>query len=119
MLTVWPARRGIADRIVPLVMGLLLLGFTIQQINGFPGYPDVPTGCDPFGYRRQAALFRAHGLGGLDTRLETPNARRLIDLMRASGEPADSWSQAVAPHCHHYKATSTGWCCNIRPERAS
>jgi hypothetical protein len=86
-----------------VAIGLLLLAFTIQQIHKFPSYPDAPVDCDRFGYERQAALFRAHGLAGLDTRLETPNARRLIEAMRASGRPVASWFQAVAPHCHHYK----------------
>jgi hypothetical protein len=103
LITVWPAPRGVADRVVPLLLGLLLLGFTIRQLQHQVEIGEAATGCDRFGYVRQAALFRAHGLAGLDTRLETPNSRRLIEAMRASGDPVETWNQAVAPHCHHYK----------------
>lgn len=99
-------RGGGIRRVGSLLIGLLLLGVTIQQIHKFPRYPDAPIDCDRFGYKRQAALFRAYGLAGLDTRLETSSARRLIDAMRASGRPVEAWFQAVAPHCHHYKAAS-------------
>jgi hypothetical protein len=82
----------------------MLLAVALWQIADIPGFADAAEGCDAFGYQRQAALFRSHGLQGLDTRLETPSSRRLIDGMLKSGQPAGDWYQAVAPHCHHYKA---------------
>jgi hypothetical protein len=105
--------------LVPVVIGLLLLGFTIQQIHKFPSYPDAPIDCDRFGYERQAALFRAHGLAGLDTRLETPSARRLIDAMRARAARSRAGSRRSRRTAITTSRPSTGWCCSTRPAPAS
>ena len=61
-------------------------------------------GCDSFGYARQAQLFREHGLiKGLDTRINAPDAQRLIDVARLNGGDRQGWQDLVAPLCHHYK----------------
>lgn len=83
---------------------LCLLAF--ESVGKIPGQVEFPTGCDPFGYTRQAQLFRDRGTAGFDTTLETPNSRRLIEIAKATGFPEDEWYQAVAPHCHHYKSRS-------------
>ncbi|MEW9834472.1 hypothetical protein [Mesorhizobium marinum] len=82
----------------------VLIGITFQGALRLPGVREAPLGCDDFGYHRQAALFRENGLRGFDTGLETPNSRRLIEIAKATGEKTSHWYQAVAPHCHHYRA---------------
>jgi hypothetical protein len=98
------------SRVNSLALGLLsvlaclgLLAFAIWQLADVPRFADAAEGCDAFGYQRQAALFRANGLQGLDTRLETPHSRRLIAGMLETELRVRDWYQAVAPHCHHYK----------------
>src|SRR4051812_17867677 len=40
---------------------------------------ELPYNCDPFGYSRQAELFRQHGtLAGLDTKIESEVADKII-----------------------------------------
>ena len=61
-------------------------------------------GCDSYGYARQAKLFREHGLiDGLDTRVNAPDAQRLVDVARLSDGDSQGWQDLVAPLCHHYK----------------
>jgi len=61
-------------------------------------------GCDPFGYLRMAKEVRRGAARGEypDYRLETLQARRLIEAMKVRGIPAKEWGEMVAPHAHHY-----------------
>ena len=79
---------------------------TWKNVEKIPEETEFYLGCDAFGYTRQAGLFREQGWKGFDTRLETPNSRRLIEIAKATGFPEWQWYQAVAPHCHHYKSMS-------------
>ena len=61
-------------------------------------------GCDAFGYMRQAELIRAHGLqSGLDTQLAAPEADFLKKIGREINPNPRTWSEMIAPHCHHYR----------------
>ena len=64
-------------------------------------------GCDSFGYARQAELIRDKGpIGGLDTKFDNQEARQLVRVARSVHADSSNWSEAIAPHCHHYeKAT--------------
>ncbi|MGX1305452.1 MFS family permease [Amorphus suaedae] len=69
-----------------------------------PATTDYAFGCDPFGYSRQAQLFRDEGLvDGLDTRMPDREAPFLIDLAPRVGIDAVRYSEMLAPHCHHYE----------------
>jgi hypothetical protein len=62
-----------------------------------------PRHCDPFGYARQAELFREQGpVRGLDTAIDAPQGQLLITLAKAAFPDNPAWFDAVAPHCHHY-----------------
>lgn len=87
-------------------------------------------GCDPFGYLRQASLFRALGpIKGLDTRIDDPDARFLIETAKSLSPSSESWGEAIAPHCHHYNEKTnavilqyppgTGFILSLFPKRAS
>ena len=118
----WGAGQIVA-RVAALVMLLLAMLGVIWMI---PLRTEIPWGCDDFGYMRQAELFRDKGLDGFDTRLQTPAERALVEVMRASGSETESWYQAVAPHCHHYRESTdrvilqyppgTGWLMSVFPQ---
>ncbi len=91
----------VTARVAALVLLVLVMLGNVWMLSM---RAEVPAGCDDFGYMRQAELFRDKGLDGFDTRLTTPAAEQLFKLMRDSGVPAEQWYQAVAPHCHHYRA---------------
>ena len=85
-------------------------------------------GCDSFGYARQAELFRHKGfIGGLDTKFSNDEAQQLIQVAYSIHPDSGNWSEAIAPHCHHYeKATGqiilqyppgTGMVLALFPER--
>jgi hypothetical protein len=97
---------GQGFRIHQLVLLVILICTVSYQTAALPTVQEAPLGCDDFGYQRQAALFRDGGLAGFDTRLETPSSRRLIEVAKATGEDARLWYQAVAPHCHYYRAAT-------------
>lgn len=80
-----------------------LASCAVLAFASFPGASNFAIGCDSFGYLRQAELFRARGvIAGLDTRIEAEEARFLVDTAKATGLPPSSWSEMIAPHCHHY-----------------
>ena len=90
-----------AIRFLAAALGLLIWG-TVQQ-------PDLfAAGCDPFGYARQAELFRQNDLiAGLDTRFDNVETRELINLARSidpNGNHGSAW--VIAPHCHHYNSAT-------------
>lgn len=87
-------------------------------------------GCNSFGYARQAELFRHEGLlKGLDTRVDAQEAQFLVDVAKTITADSRRWSEAVAPHCHHYNAAvdrvileyppGTGLILSIFPENVS
>ena len=66
-----------------------------------------PFGCDPFGYLRQANLFEKNGLkDGLSTEIKTLDSSLLTNIAAQINDDATSWSEMIAPHCHHYDTTS-------------
>ena len=85
-------------------------------------------GCDPFGYARQARLFRQaeHPLDGFNTDLQDDAYQHLKTWAQSTELNPKDWFQMVAPHCHHYRATSekliiqypfgTGWLMSLLPE---
>lgn len=102
----------------------LLIGVTWHQVDLYA------FGCDAFGYARQAELFRTEGLPrGLDTRIDAPEARFLIAAAQSITSDSAEWSEAVAPHCHHYNSATgriileyppgTGLILSIFPETVS
>ena len=77
----------------------LLVWTTARQVDLFA------FGCDGFGYARQAQLFRDKGLlRGLDTYVDAPEAGFIIGVAKSVSSNSAQWSEAVAPHCHHYVA---------------
>ena len=103
--SVWPAAAARIFLRIPnqaKLFGLILFGLFLwsakqpAQLYAF--------GCDSFGYARQAQLFRERGpIKGLDTRIDDPDALRLIDVARVVGGAPQDWRELVAPLCHHYK----------------
>ena len=85
-------------------------------------------GCDPFGYARQARLFRQadHPLDGFNTDLKDASYQDLKSWAQSTEMNPQGWYQMVAPHCHHYRPTSekliiqypfgTGWLMSLLPE---
>jgi MFS family permease len=88
-----------------LALVLLILAM-LGVIWMMPLRTEIPAGCDDFGYLRQAELFRAQGVDGFRTDLATPPVDWLISTMKDSKFDTSWWYQAVAPHCHHYRASS-------------
>ncbi|MGX1099005.1 hypothetical protein [Amorphus sp. MBR-141] len=69
-----------------------------------PAVTDYAFGCDPFGYSRQAQLFRDKGyVDGLDTRMPDREAPFLIEMAPRVGISAERLAEMMAPHCHHYE----------------
>ena len=50
------------------------------------------------------AIPRQRHLGGLDTRINNANAKFLINAAKATEKDSNKWYQAIAPHCHYYRA---------------
>lgn len=85
-------------------------------------------GCDPFGYARQARLFRQaeHPLDGFNTDLQDDAYQHLKRWAQSTKLNPKDWFQMVAPHCHHYRPSSekliiqypfgTGWLMSLLPE---
>ena len=85
-------------------------------------------GCDPFGYARQARLFRQanHPLDGFNTDLQDKAYQHLKRWAQSTELNQKDWFQMVAPHCHHYRPSSdkliiqypfgTGWLMSLFPE---
>jgi hypothetical protein len=91
-------RLGITAIFIAIALGLL---FRVTRGS----FDLFAFGCDDFAYARQAELLRANGLPtGLDTRVNAPEARFIIDVAASVSSDSTQWSEAVAPHCHHYNA---------------
>jgi len=79
------------------------------------------SGCDSFGYARQAQLFRKSNnfFSALDTSINTDVQSVLIDWGKNTSIKYKDWYQMVAPHAHHFRNNSqkvilqyppgTGW----------
>ena len=79
------------------------------------------SGCDSFGYARQAQLFRKSNnfFSALDTSINTDVQSVLIDWGKNTSIKYKDWYQMVAPHAHHFRNDSqkvilqyppgTGW----------
>lgn len=89
-----------------------------------------PVGCDPFGYVRQASLFQTKGLArGLDSAITNKEAQLLIETALNISSDVNTWSEMIAPHCHHYDAVTnkvilqyppgTGFVLSLMPEGKS
>jgi len=82
---------------------------------------DQVSGCDSFGYARQAQLFRKSNnfLSALDTSINTDIQSILINWGQNTSIKYKDWYQMVAPHAHHFRSDSqkvilqyppgTGW----------
>jgi len=97
-------------RALALVTGIVMLvigAAFIHHVNEQIGRDEAAFGCDQFGYLRQAQLFQEHPfLRALDTRLDGPIQRTLIEIGLASDFPVSEWRSGIAPHCHLYKSDS-------------
>ena len=58
-------------------------------------------GCDPFGYARQARLFRhaEHPLNGFNTDLRDDAYNHLKTWAQSTELSPKGWFQMIAPHC--------------------
>jgi hypothetical protein len=75
----------------------------ITCVNYITQWPEGPSGCDAFGYLRQAQLIRERGpVRGLDTAITKPVAEALVRAAKETGFPASAWYLAVAPGCTYY-----------------
>ena len=85
-------------------------------------HEDAPiSGCDSFGYARQAQLFRKSNnfFSALDTSINTDVQSVLNDWGKSTSIKYKDWYQMVAPHAHHFRNDSqkvilqyppgTGW----------
>jgi len=92
-------------RITVIGIGVIFAALVAVYVaSSRPSTPDYPFGCDEFGYARQQELFRNHGLlGGLDTRVDAPEARFLIETAKQAGLTANQFGEMIAPHCHHHE----------------
>ena len=106
----------------------LALGLFVWFMNSPAGL--LAIGCDPFGYARQARLFRKLGLfSGLDTKVVDPDSHFLIGVAKGLNPNSESWREAIAPHCHHYLDAvdavilqyppGTGFVLSLFPEKIS
>ena len=93
---------------VQRILDLSRLGLFLAVLVFIVGWAIAPQkdlrayACDPFGYLRQAQLFRDKGLiGGLDTRLLIPEANDLIAISKQIYIPPADGAEIVAPQCHH------------------
>lgn len=95
------------NRSIVALLGLaaVLVGLAVVYRGAQPpAVTDYAYGCDPFGYSRQARLFRENGyVDGLDTRMADPEARFLLDMAPTVGIGAERAAEMLAPHCHHYE----------------
>jgi len=88
-----------------LSLAVVLVGLAVIYRGARePAVTDYAFGCDPFGYSRQAELFRDRGyVDGLDTRMPDREAPFLLDLAPRVGVSAERAAEMLAPHCHHYE----------------
>lgn len=97
-------------RSVTALLGLaaVLVALAVVYLGAqAPAVTDYAYGCDPFGYSRQAQLFRDNGyVDGLDTRMPDREAPFLLDLAPRVGVSAARAAEMLAPHCHHYEPKS-------------
>ncbi len=82
---------------------------------------DLVSGCDSFGYARQAQLFRKSNnfVSALDTSINSDVQNVLNDWGKSTSSKYRDWFQMIAPHAHHFRNTSdkvilqyppgTGW----------
>jgi hypothetical protein len=85
---------------------IALVAVAMLALWDVPKRPEIPMGCDSFGYQRQATLFRDNGLAGIRTALSIPPSDTLLEVARSSGFRVNEWHEMVAPHCHHYVAVT-------------
>ena len=87
-----------------VALGLALIVSAAGAYSRCMQVEEFAWGCDPFGYLRMAKEVRkARDEGHYpDYRMETPQSRVLMDYMLSHDVPAESWSEMVAPHAHHY-----------------
>lgn len=85
---------------------LLTMVMAAIFLNSFHQHDLQPVGCDPFGYARQARLFREHGLKGFDTAIHTEQAEALVSVAKRKLAGSETWYEPTAPHCHHYVPSS-------------
>ena len=100
-------------------------GFNISQTK-----PEIH-GCDPFGYSRQARLFRTSKTipQALNTDFPESVYQDLKSWAHSTKLNSSEWYQMIAPHCHHFRDTSgliidqypfgTGWLLSFLPEKQS
>ena len=86
--------------------GALIL---IYQINNtwVSIYEDETiSGCDSFGYSRQAQLFRQSdsSIAALDTSLKGDVQDVLREWATTTEIPESDWYQMIAPHAHHFRS---------------
>ena len=99
--------------------------FAFYFTNSLPS--SYAIGCDSYGYLKQKQLFTSQGLiGGLHTAETSPEANFLTSIASKINANPLTWSEMIAPHCHHFdKAThqivlqyppGTGFALSLLPE---
>lgn len=94
---------------VAVFFWILVLGVTFLLSIYTTYHRSLPTeeyahACDSFGYLRMAKEIRraAGNLRYPEFKLESPQTRLLINLMKSQNVPLADWEELVAPHAHHY-----------------
>ena len=86
---------------VCLGSGFFLLHFTKHLPYAYA------VGCDSYGYLKQAQLFKDKGpVSGLSTAIADSEAQFLINIASKINHNLVTWSEIVAPNCHHYDKTT-------------
>ena len=112
-------------------VSLGLLTIVVAMMFAFYFTNNLPSsyaiGCDSYGYLKQKQLFTSQGLiGGLHTAETSPEANFLTSIASKINANPLTWSEMIAPHCHHFDKTThqivlqyppgTGFALSLLPE---
>jgi hypothetical protein len=88
---------------------ILFAALQVGYVIGLDQLDEAPRNYDPFGYIRQAELFRRYGvIGGLDTSFREPAARYLLGVAEKIDPDPSHWSYRIAPPAHHFEPRTDG-----------
>ncbi len=88
-----------------MICGVILLTYQINNTWVSINEGEEITGCDSFGYARQADLFRQskNSVSGLNTSIRSDFQKILQDWASQTRLPENDWYQMIAPHAHHFR----------------
>lgn len=91
--------------ILCLIIALGASFFALHFTSNLPSAYAI--GCDSYGYLKQKQLFADRGfVGGLNTAVSDSEASFLVSVASKINTNFLTWSEVVAPHCHHYDQTT-------------